>query len=45
LAISNLTRKIARAALAHEASKSTDVHAKPLESTLFTYNESRQLAP
>jgi A/G-specific adenine glycosylase len=45
LAISNLTRKIARAVLAHEASKSTDVHAKPLESTLFTYNESRQLAP
>jgi A/G-specific adenine glycosylase len=41
LAISNLTRKIARAAL----SELTAVSPKPLERTLFRPNESRQPAP
>lgn len=45
LAISNLTRKIARTALAQDTSKSGRVKPQPIESTLFTNNESRQPAP
>ena len=45
LAISNLTRKIARAALAQDASTSGRVKPQPIESTLFASNESRQPTP
>jgi hypothetical protein len=45
LAISNLTRKIARAALANETRVSHAVNPKPIESPLFAHRESLPPVP